>query len=387
MITQDYEKLDKILDSICNSKNNDLLVLSKEINNNIDIFIDALSKIQKPYNINLSKLIQFLQQHIKNLSNEISKYKVQKESYDEEIEKTNKMINILLEKSKEVNEKFKNIYKDDNIKKEIIQKLEEKGKKRDEDIINLNEKLEKERKEKDAKIESLKENVKSNKKEIENLKIEKGRLEIKNENLMNKFNQSEKINKKIQKEFEEYKEQSNNEIKENKEEIKQLKLKISEKNFEKLNEDFLQMKKDLCGIKNRDNYKSIIYIFLISCGNNFKDIAGKVQTLINQIGNRNIKEILDEAYLFYDESRYLAHSGYNKEIMKKLFPNSRYVNMINDDLINNIKNLIKEYEIKKSHKNSSNENEEEETLEEKNKLDKTINNITNQIISLKLNIN
>ena len=130
------------------------------------------------------------------------------------------------------------------------------------------------------------------------------------------------------------------------------------------------------GIKNRDNYKSIIYILLIYYGFDFKEIGGSIYKLINneKIKDQEIKTILKEAFramFFHRESEQDAST---KGIMKELFPHSKLV--IEDDLINNIRNLLFRYEIK----NFLNE------LEYEKEIESDINVLSKRIKELKLNV-
>ena len=72
---------------------------------------------------------------------------------------------------------------------------------------------------------------------------------------------------------------------------------------------------------------------MIYSGNNFKDIGGYVADLIqNNVKNNYIKGLLIHAYNYYDEQRILAHNDFKTDIMKHLFPKSKFKETINDFL-------------------------------------------------------
>ena len=154
------------------------------------------------------------------------------------------------------------------------------------------------------------------------------------------------------------------------------KFKETDEKFEKLNKEVERMNKTLFGIKNRDNYKSIIYILLIYYGFDFKEIDSSFYYLINdeKIKSREIKKILKDAF-----NALLFHKGFDQEaytegIMKKLFPQSKI--KIEDDLINNIRNLLYRYEYNKFINDINDENQIESDIKE----------LSKKIKELKLNL-
>ena len=136
------------------------------------------------------------------------------------------------------------------------------------------------------------------------------------------------------------------------------------------------MYKIIFGIKNRDNYKSIIYILLIYYGFDFEEIGGSIYYFINdeKIKSKEIKKILKDAFnnLFFH--RGVDHEAYTEGIMKKLFPHSKLI--IEDDLINNIRNLVFRYE----------NNKFINDLEEEKKIESDIKELSKKIKELKLNV-
>ena len=156
------------------------------------------------------------------------------------------------------------------------------------------------------------------------------------------------------------------------------------KNINELSEENIKYKKNInelteenmFGIKNRDNYKSIIYILLIYYGFDFKEIGGSIYNLINdeKIKVQEIKSILKDAFKAMFYHREYAHEANTKGIMKELFPRSKL--MIEDDLINNIKDLLFRYE----------QNKFLNDLEYEKEIESDINELSKRIKELKLNV-
>ncbi len=385
-INQAYD-IQSIIDSICNLKNDNLFQLSEQVDEKIKIFVDILPKVKKPYDFNIEKLLLFLKQHIKNLSNEALKIKNNCQTFISNVEKKYE------EQSKFLLEKMLKIKNEIELYHKIYKEKEESEEKKDKDIellkrenenLKINYETQKlkiigleesdENKDKEIKrlnneIDNLKDEKEKIKKEIINLEIYKGRNEIENENLKVKYKQLEQLYNKLKQKKEEFEEDNKKEYEEKlnvENEIKSLKDKLDD------------MSQDLIGIKNRDNYKSIIYIFLINNGIKFEEIGGKVYYLIRKgLKNEKIKTLLTKAYNYYDNSRNLAHQGYNQNIMEKLFPKSEFSKIINDKLITDMKELINEYE------DLMFLSEKEKETKKKN-VDENISKMTNIILNLNL---
>ena len=158
----------------------------------------------------------------------------------------------------------------------------------------------------------------------------------------------------------------------------------NKKKINELSEENIKYKKNInelteenmFGIKNRDNYKSIIYILLIYYGFDFKEIGGSIYFLINdeKIKVQEIKSILKDAFNAILYHREYAHEANTKGIMKELFPRSKL--MIEDDLINNVRDLLFRYE----------QNKFLNDLENEKEIESAINELSKKIKELKLNV-
>ena len=110
-------------------------------------------------------------------------------------------------------------------------------------------------------------------------------------------------------------------------------------------QDLIDQKDILKNIKERDNYKSILYIILISAGGSFdkihKNIRSSYFQLYNNI-NRDLDELYCEAKSFLNKGNNNAHSSSKSNIFKNLFPlyNEKYGSKFNDNIINKVKKLI-----------------------------------------------
>ena len=69
-----------------------------------------------------------------------------------------------------------------------------------------------------------------------------------------------------------------------------------------------------------------------------------IDLIENNVKDKCIKGILTKAYKFYEEERTFGNIGYQSEIMKRLFPKSKFKNKIDDNLINKTKHLLVKYE-------------------------------------------
>ena len=279
----------------------------------------------------------------------------------------------LSKEQKTMKQEFENNKKNINELKEEIEnnkknlnELKEEQKTMKQEIKKINLKIDKMIEEKNLIIQENTQN-KIEKEELEMPKIIKGNLEIEKEILDTKLKEGENKNNKIDKENED------------KSIIIQYlidKFKETDEKFEKLNKEVEKMKKTIFGIKNRDNYKSIIYILLIYYGFDFKEIDVSFYYLINdeKIKSKEIKKIFKDAF-----HALLFHKGFDKEaytegIMKKLFPQSKII--IEDDLINNMRNLLIRYQNNKFINDIKDENQIESDIEE----------LSKKIKELKLNV-
>ena len=110
-------------------------------------------------------------------------------------------------------------------------------------------------------------------------------------------------------------------------------------------QEAIDQKDILKNIKERDNYKSIIYMILISAGGSFDEIHKNIRASYFQLYN-NINQDLDELYYeaksFLNKGNNYVHSSSNSNIFKSLFPlyNEKYGSMFYDNIINKVKKLI-----------------------------------------------
>ena len=361
MNSDNTTSINETLKVMYESKEETYLQRSQLIAKQLDILVEDLSKRNETYSFNFVELIRFLRNHIHNLSNEYEKYKIsgnKKDKYQQDLEDKIKQLTkkvYSLDLIIKLNEKEKS-----ELKKEI-----EMLNKEIESLKNENKKNEIEKSEMKREIDNLKKNMdedtKHKEEEISKLKIENGRFEIINEKLNTSIKEQEKLIKHNSKEINSQKQEIEN-------------LKENNRGLNKMFERYEKLESQLIGIQNRDNYKSIIYILLIYSGNNFKDIGGYVADLIqNNVNDKYIKGLLMQAYNYYDEQRLMAHNGFKSDIMKQLFPKSKFKGRINDCLINRIKDLLIKYENQRIYN------------EKKNEIDQEIDNITSEIKNLDLN--
>lgn len=333
MISEDTKYINDILQSIYASPEKNSLKLSKFINEKLSILIEKLSNTDKPYIFDISKLLKFLNQYIQNLSSEIKEHQ---NSIEQLITDYDHSLNEILK-----NIKNKVVILENNFEKE---KSNLNGK-----IVTL-----------ETEIDSLKEENNASQQEISLLKIKNDNLEMKVDSLNKKIKEKGKFEIKNEKE---------------KEEQKRAIDKLLEQ-YNEMNTKIETLENELIGIHNRDNYKSIIYILLIYTGVNFEDIGGSIYNLIFfplKERDKDIQKTLQIAYSFYNRHKALTHEGYDNNIMKKLFPQSKIGDKINDDLINKTKRLLIRYENEKFSNELS-----------KNGIEKDISDLTSEIQKLNL---
>ena len=389
MNSEDSKLLNEALQDIYNSKGDNYLTLSTVINDKLKIILEEFPKanISSYYN-DMIKLLKYLKDYISKLTIEYINCAKLLEKENENlrqscitnITKLKEKICLIelhskVDKSKTEKEKSElkgeivNLKKEIDKLKEVIICNEKEKSKLSGDITNLTEKvdnLEGQKAELEVKIDNLNEKVNNLEEEksklnkaIGDLKINNGRLEIQIEDLNKTLIEQKKFRNSITKERDEQKKINENFDIKNKE----------------LSEKFKFLESQFVGIQNRDNYKSIIYILLIFCGNNFADIGGSIYRLIqNNVKNTDIQKILKESYRFYDGSRFIAHDGYTSNIMNLLFPKSKFKEKIKDDIINKTKDLLFRYE------NSRNMNEPNKI----NDIEKEIESLTSEIRQLNL---
>ena len=123
-------------------------------------------------------------------------------------------------------------------------------------------------------------------------------------------------------------------------------------------------------IKERDNYRAIVYILLVSSGYSFEEIWKNLKIILENKSYNLTGELtnllLNSSSLLktYDKE---GHDSTKKDILKTLYPNSynNLRNKLNDNLLNETKELIAGI------KNYINNNKEDKEF--KNKLDNTAN--------------
>ena len=347
-------KIKREFEIIEKSNNEEKLIFTEKIDN-LSKEIKELTKEHKTMKqeiennkINLNELAK----EQKTMKQEIENNKINLNELKQEIENNKKNIN-------ELKEEIEN-------NKKNLNELKEEQKTMKQEIKKINLKIDKMIEEKNLIIQENTQN-KIEKEELKMPKIIKGNLEIEKEILETKLKEGENKNNKIDKE---------NEDKSITIQYLIDKFKETDEKFEKLNKEVERMKKTIFGIKNRDNYKSIIYILLIYYGFDFKEIDVSFYYLINdeKIKNKEIKKILKDAF-----HALLFHKGFDKEayteeIMKKLFPQSKII--IEDDLINNMRNLLIRYQNNKFINDIKDEKQIESDIEE----------LSKKIKELKLNV-
>ena len=218
------------------------------------------------------------------------------------------------------------------LKKEIKESIEYK-------IKELEEKIEKLQNEKEVlvvEIEDLKKDVKELGKKNTQLETDKNKLQ-------KDVTQLETDKKKLQKDVGDLEGKITSLENDNKCFKKSLNQLIND-NFSR-GQEAIDQKDILKNIKERDNYKSIIYMILISAGGSFDEIHKNIRASYFQLYN-NINQDLDELYYeaksFLNKVNNYAHSSSNSNIFKSLFPlyNEKYGSMFYDNIINKVKKLI-----------------------------------------------
>lgn len=363
MISEDTNFIIDIMKSIYNSQEENILKLSGLIYEKLNVLIEKLLKIDKPSIFDLPKLLQFLRQHIHNLSAEII---YSQKLFEEKKIKYNQSVVEYLNKLKNKIEMLEHKTKEDKTKNEKeksdsshqINILNEK-------ILSLENKINVISKENEV---LKKENIllnKKNQQDITSLKIETGKLAVKIDSINKKLEEQRKFQSESEKEKVDPKKQTEKINEQNKE---------INKKYEEINEKLDIFENQMIGKQNRDNYKSIIYILLIYKGINFKDIRNSAYNLINNsVEDEDIQKILKTAYTFYDYHSCSEIEGYNDDIMKRLFPTSKFIGKISDDLINRTKEILIKYE-----------NELFSNEDEKNEIEKDIKELTSNIKKLNL---
>ena len=232
------------------------------------------------------------------------------------------------------------------LEKEIKESIEYK-------IKELEDKIEKLQNEKEVlvvKIEDLKKDVKELGKkntqletDINKLQKDVTQLETDKNKLQKDVTQLETDKKKLQKDVGDLEGKITSLENDNKCFKKSLNQLIND-NFSR-GQETIDQKDILKNIKERDNYKSIIYMILISAGGSFDEIHKNIRASYFQLYN-NINQDLDELYYeaksFLNKVNNYAHSSSNSNIFKSLFPlyNEKYGSMFYDNIINKVKKLI-----------------------------------------------
>ena len=218
------------------------------------------------------------------------------------------------------------------LEKEIKESIEYK-------IKELEDKIEKLQNEKEVlvvKIEDLKKDVKE-------LGKKNTQLETDINKLQKDVTQLETDKKKLQKDVGDLEGKITSLENDNKCFKKSLNQLIND-NFSR-GQEAIDQKDILKNIKERDNYKSIIYMILISAGGSFDEIHKNIRASYFQLYN-NINQDLDELYYeaksFLNKVNNYAHSSSNSNIFKSLFPlyNEKYGSMFYNNIINKVKKLI-----------------------------------------------
>lgn len=361
------KSIKEIIDSTLDLKDENLINLSLQIEKKINDALAISGNINDYREVDLGKLLLFFKVHIQNLRNEIPKVIQQsKEIKNIIIKEYEKQKALLIEKVKKIKEKVDTSENISNKREELLKKQ----------IESLKKKIKENEEAKNLEINELKKKIEINKelkeeKEINkknNIEIHKNKMEIQNQDLTNKY-------ETVEISF------SNSKNKESemteKEKIIEEKIKQQFENKIASLESYLkEISKKLIEIKNRDNYKSIIYIFLIKNGFNFQNIEGNIYDIItNSKINEKIQKFLLSIYKYYDDSKFPTKEGYTKNIMEQLFPKNEFSNLIEDKLINEMKDLIYNYE---NNKYSESEKKEKININEK------IENMIKKIMSLQL---
>jgi chromosome segregation ATPase len=325
-------------------------ILLLKIDNPINSFYDITKKLKelalkiqndKKQDIFLNsklllQLIDFLEKYITQLYNKKSnsnKYVFDlATSYNNT---TKKMIDVI---------KQKMINLESNLD---ISKLKEKIKNLENKLTSLgneNKALKDENKNIKNKIISLENNYKALEKDNQELKKDNQELKKDNQELKKDNQELKKDNQELKKDNQELK-KDNQELKDDNNNIK-TKMENLENKLNWISNFCKKIEIDLEQIKNRDNYKSIIYIILIYYGVNFFDIGGNIRKSIeNKIKDSKLNLALIGIHNKMKNSSKLAHENLQNEIFKKLFPElNEFGFNINDKIINDMKDAIFDFE-------------------------------------------
>ena len=276
---------------------------------------------------------------IKELENKIEKLQSEKTVLVVEIEDLKKNVKELGKKNTQLDADKIQLQKNVGNLEDKITSLE-----------NSNTHLQTENKQLQKDVENLEDKITSLENSNTHLKTENKQLQKDVENLEDKITNLENSNthlktenKQFQKDVENLEDKITNLENDNKCFKKTLNQLLND-NFSR-GQDLIDQKDILKNIKERDNYKSILYIILISAGGSFdkihKNIRSSYFQLYNNI-NRDLDELYCEAKSFLNKGNNNAHSSSKSNIFKNLFPlyNEKYGSMFNDNIINKVKKLI-----------------------------------------------
>ena len=276
---------------------------------------------------------------IKELENKIEKLQNEKTVLVVEIEDLKKNVKELGKKNTQLDADLIQLQKNVGNLEDKITSLE-----------NSNTHLQTENKQLQKDVENLEDKITSLENSNTHLKTENKQLQKDVENLEDKITNLENSNthlktenKQFQKDVENLEDKIMNLENDNKCFKKTLNQLLND-NFSR-GQDLIDQKDILKNIKERDNYKSILYIILISAGGSFdkihKNIRSSYFQLYNNI-NRDLDELYCEAKSFLNKGNNNAHSSSKSNIFKNLFPlyNEKYGSKFNDNIINKVKKLI-----------------------------------------------
>ena len=276
---------------------------------------------------------------IKELENKIEKLQNEKTVLVVEIEDLKKNVKELGKKNTQLDADLIQLQKNVGNLEDKITSLE-----------NSNTHLQTENKQLQKDVENLEDKITSLENSNTHLKTENKQLQKDVENLEDKITNLENSNthlktenKQFQKDVENLEDKITNLENDNKCFKKSLNQLLND-NFSR-GQDLIDQKDILKNIKERDNYKSILYIILISAGGSFdkihKNIRSSYFQLYNNI-NRDLDELYCEAKSFLNKGNNNAHSSSKSNIFKNLFPlyNEKYGSKFNDNIINKVKKLI-----------------------------------------------
>ena len=276
---------------------------------------------------------------IKELENKIEKLQNEKTVLVVEIEDLKKNVKELGKKNTQLDADLIQLQKNVGNLEDKITNLE-----------NSNTHLQTENKQLQKDVENLEDKITNLENSNTHLKTENKQFQKDVENLEDKITNLENSNthlktenKQFQKDVENLEDKITNLENDNKCFKKSLNQLLND-NFSR-GQDLIDQKDILKNIKERDNYKSILYIILISAGGSFdkihKNIRSSYFQLYNNI-NRDLDELYCEAKSLLNKGNNNAHSSSKSNIFKNLFPlyNEKYGSKFNDNIINKVKKLI-----------------------------------------------